>query len=208
MMTACLIAVLGLMIVVPPPGVRLGAQVRMSGEKHIRAGPRRQEWLDNLPFPGGRKGGPGARGDPLETAADIDLFSACLDSGLSTRDAAHVVARVAHPAHRQAWEQTVALLTIGVGPDRAFASMAQVEGLDELAKLAEVSHRSGSALSQGCRSISRELSATAVDHRTAAAERAGVYIALPLATCFLPAFMIIGLAPVVLGLGMKVLGNL
>ena len=72
----------------------------------------------------------------------------------------------------------------------------------------EESHRSGSALSQGCRRIAESLGATATDHRTAAAERAGVFIALPLATCFLPAFMIIGLAPVVLGLGMKVLGVL
>lgn len=208
MIAACLIALLGLLIILPPPGTRMGIQAGIPGEKRVRAGPGSKTWLDNLPFPGGRSGGPGARGDPLETVADIDLFSACLDSGLSTRDAAHVVARAAHPANRDVWQQTVALLSIGVGPERAFAPMAQVEGLDELANLAEVSHRSGSALSQGCRRISGGLAATAADHRTAAAERAGVYIALPLATCFLPAFMIIGLAPVVIGLGMKVLGNL
>src|SRR5699024_12133693 len=85
---------------------------------------------------------------------------------------------------------------------------AGVDGLQDLAVLAEVSHRSGSAFSQGCHRIADALVASAADHRTAAAERARVFIALPLAACFLPAFMIIGLAPVVLGLGMKVLGTL
>lgn len=200
MIATCLIAVLGLWIAAPMPGVRAG----VPGEKRIRAGPNPIAWVEKLPFTGGT----GPRVDPLETAADIDLFAACLDSGLGVRDAAHVVARVAHPDQQGVWGQTVALLTIGVRPERAFASMVGIDGLDELAHLAEVSHRSGSALSQGCRRIAESLSASAADHRTAAAERAGVFIALPLATCFLPAFMIIGLAPVVLGLGMKVLGNL
>ncbi len=197
---AVMSAVLGLWIAMPTPGLRAG----MPGGTHIRAGPGWWGRLETLAFlPAG-----GARGDPLDTAADIDLFAACLESGLSIRDAAHVVARIADPGHREVWEQTVALLGIGVSPERAFAAMTGAAGLEELAHLVEVSHRSGSALSQGCRRIAESLGATATDHRTAAAERAGVFIALPLATCFLPAFMIIGLAPVVLGLGMKVLGVL
>lgn len=204
MITVCLLAMVGLWINAPRPRVRSG----LPGEKRIRAGPGLTAGPKTWPF-FAREGGPTrTRGDPLETAADITLFAACLDTGLSTRDAAQVVARIAHPAQREAWRQTVALLSIGVGPEQAFASMSGVEGLEELATLAEMSHRSGSALSQGCHRIAESLSAQAADHRTAAAERAGVFIALPLATCFLPAFMIIGLAPVVLGLGMKVLGNL
>lgn len=203
MIAACVVAMMGLLVIPPMPGVRAG----VPGEKRIRAGPGLMAWLDRR-LPGAGLTAQGAQGDPVDTAADIDLFAACLGAGLSTRDAAHVVARVAHPGHRRVWEQTVALLSIGVGPDRAFAPMAELEGLDELANLAEVSHRSGSALSQGCHRIAQSLSAAAADHRTAAAERAGVFIALPLAACFLPAFMILGLAPVVLGLGMKVMGHL
>ncbi|MDU6013102.1 MAG: type II secretion system F family protein, partial [Corynebacterium sp.] len=37
------------------------------------------------------------------------------------------------------------------------------------------------------------------------AERAGVFIALPLAVCFLPAFIVLGLAPVVISLGAQLL---
>lgn len=210
MIIACLVLVLGLWIVLPTPAQRTGAyggvEAGQPGEKRIRAGPGLNAWLEKLPLIPGSAGTSG--GDPLETAADVDLFAACLESGLSIRDATGVVARVAHPEHQDRWEQAVALLTIGVSPERAFSFMADAEGLGEVAHLVEVSHRSGSALGQGCRRIAESLSATAADHRTAAAERAGVYIALPLATCFLPAFMILGLAPVVLGLGMKVLGHL
>lgn len=203
MITSCLLVVMALLVIPPMPGVRAG----VPGEKRIRAGPGLMALLERL-LPGAGSPAHRVRGDPLDTAADIDLFAACLGAGLSTRDAADVVARVAHSGHRRVWEQTVALLSIGVGPDRAFAPMTDMEGLDELANLAEVSHRSGSALSQGCHRIAQSLSAAAADHRTAAAERAGVFIALPLAACFLPAFMILGLAPVVLGLGMKVMGHL
>ena len=97
------------------------------------------------------------------------------------------------------------LLSIGVNAPQAFALMADIEGLDELANLATVSHRSGSALSDGCRNIAEALLASAGDHRIAAVERAGVFIALPLAVCFLPAFMIVGLAPVVFSLGTQLI---
>ena len=40
---------------------------------------------------------------------------------------------------------------------------------------------------------------------TARAERAGVLIALPLTLCFLPAFLVLGLAPVVISLGTALL---
>ncbi|BAC17110.1 bacterial type II secretion system domain protein F [Corynebacterium efficiens YS-314] len=205
MITACLVVVLALLTTPPMPGVRAG----VPGEKRIRAGPDpgpdAPGWLGVLSAaltPGGS--GP----DPLDTAADIALFAECLAAGLSTRDAAHLLACTANPAHQRLWEETVALLGIGVGPEKAFTTMTGVDGLRDLAVLAEVSHRSGSAFSQGCHRIADALVASAADHRTAAAERAGVFIALPLAACFLPAFMIIGLAPVVLGLGTKVLGNL
>lgn len=204
--TACLSAALGLWIILPAPHHRgnSGHYAGTPGMPDIRAGPPIQKWWEKLPF----LPSPGDRADPLETAADIDLFAACLESGLSIRDAAAVVSRIACPEQQDSWEQAVALLSIGVSPERSFAIMDGVTGLAELAHLVVVSHRSGSALSQGCRRIAETLGAAAADHRTAAAERAGVFIALPLATCFLPAFMIIGLAPVVLGLGMKVLGHL
>ena len=189
MITAIVLAAVAMFIGSPNPGVRGGLLSPKSGKSlRIRAGPKK---LGNA--------------DPVDVSADIELFSACLDAGLNTRDAAQVVAHVAAITHRELWTHVVALLSIGVSAPQAFALMAGVDGLDELANLATVSHRSGSALSDGCRNISTSLLASAGDKRTAAAERAGVFIALPLALCFLPAFMIVGLAPVVLSLGTQLI---
>ncbi|ALC04789.1 hypothetical protein CDES_01590 [Corynebacterium deserti GIMN1.010] len=185
MISASVVAIISLVICAPRPGTRVGLQKsRLFDTVRIRAGPPRIK-----------------PADALDVAADIDLFSACLDAGLSSRDACAVVANVAATPHRQVWSHVAALLSIGVSAPQAFALMGEIDGLSELAQLAAVSHRSGSALSDGCKNIATTLRSSAGDKRTAAAERAGVFIALPLALCFLPAFMILGLAPVVLGLG-------
>lgn len=193
LLSALISTALALLVIPPQPGVRGGLRKDSKGSKknrtlRIRAGPTKL-----------------SDADPVDVALDIQLFSACLDAGLNTRDAAHVVAQVAALSHREIWTHVVALLSIGVNAPQAFALMADIEGLDELANLATVSHRSGSALSDGCRNIAEALLASAGDHRIAAAERAGVFIALPLAVCFLPAFMIVGLAPVVFSLGTQLI---
>lgn len=186
---ALLLASISMVVSAPHPGNR-GGLLRLKRYKNlrIRAGPTKLRIAD-----------------PIDVSADIELFSACLDAGLNTRDAAQVVARVAAVSHRQIWTHVVALLLIGVSAPQAFSLMAHTDGLDEVANLATVSHRSGSALSSGCRNIAVALLSSAGDRRTAAAERAGVFIALPLALCFLPAFMIVGLAPVVLSLGTQLI---
>ncbi|WP_080793120.1 type II secretion system F family protein [Corynebacterium pacaense] len=195
MSLAVLLAAIALFIGPPAPTSRLGAGNGGSAHLRIRAGPwARFRSTDT--------------GDPVELAGDIDVFAACLDAGLGTRDSAEVVARMTGDPHRGAWMSAVALLGVGVPAERAFTAMEGRGGLEELASLATVSARSGSAFSAGCVRIADTLRADAADHRTAAAERAGVLIALPLATCFLPAFMILGLAPVILGLGSDLLANL
>lgn len=195
-MNAALVLIsFALILRLPAPKARLGMKNRHAEPTRIRAGP----WAR---FRGGQTA------NPAELASDIDVFAACLDAGLDTRDSAEIVARVAARPHRQAWFSAVALLGVGVPPERAFSAMEGIEGLNELANLATVSARSGSAFSAGCVRIADILRADAADYRTAAAERAGVMIALPLATCFLPAFMILGLAPVIVGMGMELLANL
>ena len=50
--------------------------------------------------------------------------------------------------------------------------------------------------------------AAAGDAAEATAERAGVLIAGPLALCFLPAFVVLGLIPTIAGLAGTMLGSL
>lgn len=140
--------------------------------------------------------------NPLDTAADLELFAACVDAGLSPT---HAAAAVASTSTCPGWRSTASLLALGIDADKAWHDLAQYPGLEELAALACNSHRSGAALSKGCSRIAARLRDDGADYATAAAERAGVLIALPMTLCYLPAFFLLGLAPVVIGLGTTIL---
>jgi pilus assembly protein TadC len=65
--------------------------------------------------------------------------------------------------------------------------------------------RSGAALAQGIEDLAVQLRAEAADSASAKAERAAVLIAGPLGLCYLPAFLCLGVVPVVAGLAGEVL---
>ena len=67
--------------------------------------------------------------------------------------------------------------------------------------MASCSGRSGAALTEACQRIATEHREQAKEEATAQAERAGVLIALPMTLCYLPAFFLLGLVPVLVGMG-------
>ncbi len=133
---------------------------------------------------------------------DIELFAACLKAGLGPAQATRAVAETS-PV--EAWGSTAALLALGVPAAEAWEPIAAVPGLEELASLNVLSGQSGAAIATGAERISAGLRDQAADAATARAERAGVFIALPLAACFLPAFILLGLVPIVISLGAEIL---
>lgn len=143
--------------------------------------------------------------DHIGAAFDIELFAACLRAGLGPAGAAAAVATVAHPAARSAWTATAARLGLGVPAARAWEPLRAVPGLEELAGLVVMSQNSGASIVPGCTRLAAALRADAADAATARAERAGVLISLPLALCFLPAFIVLGLVPIVVSLSTQML---
>ncbi|MBK4139862.1 type II secretion system F family protein [Corynebacterium macginleyi] len=168
--------------------------------KTPRAGPPKR---DGALVRGGlmRKLQPTTTADPLLVAGDIELFAACLSAGLTVHAAATAVARTAEADTQHLWETASALLGVGVPTESAWDHMKGHAGLGDVAGLVILSGQSGATIAAGCTRICTSLRAEASAHATAKAERAGVFIALPLAVCFLPAFIVVGLAPVVISLG-------
>mgnify|MGYP002721159606 FL=1 len=115
------------------------------------------------------------------------------------------MARTADAQTKELWETVAALLGVGVPAQSAWGHMKGHAGLEDLAQLVIMSGQSGATIAAGCHRICTSLRAEASAHATAQAERAGVFIALPLAVCFLPAFIVLGLAPVVISLGAQLL---
>lgn len=150
--------------------------------------------------------GKGVRGEAsaslLERAGELDLFAACLLAGLTPARSAFVVAESTQSGH---WAETATMLGLGVGPERAWAPLAALDGLAELAIIARSSHRSGAAMGSACRDLAARLLSQAETEAVSRSERASVLIAIPLAFFFLPAFFVLGLAPVVITLGRGVL---
>ena len=143
---------------------------------------------------------------PLDVAADIELFAACTAAGLPVATAISAVAVAASPTTAVTWRRASALVAVGASVSDAWQVLAQIQGLDDLARIALHSGSYGAAIATGCERTAARLREEAVDQAVGAAERAGVLIALPLTLCFLPAFILLGLAPMVLSLGSGLLG--
>lgn len=145
--------------------------------------------------------------DPLAAAAALDVLASCLGAGLELAEAARVAAGCAPAELAAALRHSADLLTLGAEPVVAWASPAQ-DGGDERAgevirglfRLARRSASSGTALADGIAELAIEERNRVTHDIAAAGERAGVLIAGPLGVCFLPAFICLGVVPVVAGL--------
>lgn len=147
--------------------------------------------------------------DPFATASALDVFAACLSAGMAVHAAAAATADLAPLALGTVLRRAAELLLLGADPDTAW----QAPALDTddasvaLARLARRSAASGSALAAAVADLAEQSRQDATHAATAAAERAGVLIAGPLGLCFLPAFVCLGIVPVVAGLAGEIFGS-
>lgn len=156
--------------------------------------------------------------DPFAVAAALDLFAVCLRAGLTVPAAAVAVAHTAPAALARPLTETAELLELGAEPERAWSTEPVVEGarrkdsaadhFEQLSMLARRSARAGSALSVQVSELAAETRRRAHDDAHARAERAGVLVSGPLGLCFLPAFVCLGIVPVVIGLAGTTLAGL
>lgn len=145
--------------------------------------------------------------DALAAAASLDVLAACLRSGMTVSSAAAGVAESAPPTMAALLRRAADLLMLGADPATAWANPVPPaeQHLQALTRMARRSESSGSALAQGIEDLAVQVRAEAADGASAKAERANVLIAGPLGLCYLPAFLCLGVAPVVAGLAGDVL---
>ncbi|WP_040773158.1 type II secretion system F family protein [Nocardia pneumoniae] len=152
--------------------------------------------------------------DPLAAASVFDLLAACLRAGLPMADAARAVAPEAPEPLGGALRRAADLLALGADAATAWEQVARdgagrpgADEIESLARMARRSARSGASLAVAVGELAGQRRATVEDTAAAKAERAGVLIGGPLGLCFLPAFVCLGIAPVVIGLAGRVLGG-
>ncbi len=152
-----------------------------------------------------------SRGRPARTAAVegvllLDLLDAAVASGASVPRALNAVGRAAGGEAGDALVAAGTALMLGASWQAAWAGAP--EGALDVRDCLEDAWQTGSAPGPSLRvraaTVRRERRRRA---RTAGAAL-GVHLVLPLGLCFLPAFALLGLAPLVLGLGSGLLVGL
>jgi pilus assembly protein TadC len=145
--------------------------------------------------------------DPLAVASSLDVFAACLAAGMAVASAAAATGPSAPRPLAGVLVRAADLLALGAEPGTAWSHPAGQEDqrLQALLRLARRSAASGSALARGVAELADQSRLDAGDAARAAAERASVLIAGPLGLCYLPAFICLGIVPVVAGLAGDVL---
>ena len=137
---------------------------------------------------------------PLELAGTWELLAACLRAGMPVAVALRAVAEGLGAPAGPALRRTAQLLALGADSTQAWQPALECPATARLARSAQRSGRGGGALAASLTSLAAELRAGAQEQSEARAQRAGVFIAAPLGLCFLPAFIAIGVAPVLIGL--------
>ena len=148
------------------PAVLLAAALVVApAEPSQRIGTPRQA-TSNAPRDGPRAA------DPERCASDIELFAACVRSGLPPAAAAAAVADT-HVDGPSPWQTVASLSALGVEPARAWSELHRLPGGEDLAGLVTMSAASGAAVVDGCERIAAHLRDEAGDRAKAKAERSG-----------------------------------
>lgn len=133
-------------------------------------------------------------------ATTWDLLAACLSSGMAVPAAIRAVAVDLPEQAGQVLRDTADLLALGGDPVEAWSLALECSATAGLARGARRTARSGAALAGVAKALAADARARTGEAAEARAQRAAVLISGPLALCFLPAFLCLGVVPIVLGL--------
>ncbi|MFE7036166.1 type II secretion system F family protein [Streptomyces sp. NPDC057621] len=136
-----------------------------------------------------------------------DLLAACIAAGASPVMAARAVGEALEGPVGARLARGAAEIRLGGEPAEAWRALAALPGARGLARLLERAGESGVPAAVPVARVASEARAERGRAATARARRAGVLITAPVGLCFLPAFIAIGVLPVVLGLASGVLGG-
>jgi Flp pilus assembly protein TadB len=130
----------------------------------------------------------------------VDLLACVLRAGLPLDAAMAAVAPTADLRTSTELRHVAGLLRLGAEPVAAWHGLIRDPVLGGVAQTARRSAESGIRLAGGLERLARELRAQARTAAHARAQRTAIWAMVPLGLCFLPAFVCLGVVPVVIGL--------
>ncbi|MFH8975232.1 type II secretion system F family protein [Streptomyces sp. NPDC017890] len=136
-----------------------------------------------------------------------DLLAACIAAGAGPVAAARAVGDALGGPVGDALGHGAAEVRLGGEPGGAWRGLAAVPGAGPLARLLERAGVSGLPAAGPVARLAAQARADWARATTARARRAAVMVTAPVGLCFLPAFIAVGVLPVVIGLAGGVLGD-
>jgi pilus assembly protein TadC len=129
-----------------------------------------------------------------------DLLAVCLESGLPLRGAVEVLSGALGGPLGDVLAEVSATVALGTDEAQAWAEVGVAEpALGPLGREVSRTVGSGVALSQTLRALGLEARRSAAAATEVKARRVGVRSVLPLMICFLPAFLLLGVVPIIGG---------
>ncbi|MER6027420.1 type II secretion system F family protein [Streptomyces sp. NPDC001851] len=194
----------------PPAGAACGAWVLVGGVTGaalgLVAGVVLWRWRSRQSAAG--------RTEPVDTAAAArqlplaaDLLAACIAAGAGPVPAAQAVGEALGGHVGEALARGAAEVRLGGEPADAWRCLAELPGAGALARLLQRADESGLPAAGPAARLASDARAQWARTATARARRAAVLMSAPVGLCFLPAFIAVGVLPVVIGLAGRVMGG-
>lgn len=134
-----------------------------------------------------------------------DLLAAIIACGATGRQALEVVAQALGPPIGQDLRQVIRMLDLGASAEQAWEVLPGEHPLAPVGQAFRRSAGSGAALHGVLSTLAGDLRRRRRSQVEVAARSAGVRAVGPLAACFLPAFVLVGIVPVVSSFAMRLI---
>lgn len=129
----------------------------------------------------------------------VHLLGACLDAGAAVSGALDAVAAALPGAVAEELGIVRHRLALGVDPAAVWHELARHPQLRPLGRAMARAHQSGASVRDAVAGLAAELTAQSRATTDALARSVEVRAAAPLGVCFLPAFLLLGVVPMVAG---------
>ena len=137
----------------------------------------------------------------------VDLLAACLAVGLAPSAAVRQVVRAVGGPVGEELGQVLSRLDFGVDPVTAWRDLGRHPELGVLGRTLARSVESGASVAEAMSRLAEDLRRDGRARVEATARTVGVQAAVPLGVCLLPAFVLVGVVPLVVGSLPLVLGR-
>jgi pilus assembly protein TadC len=151
-----------------------------------------------------RAGGTPADDGNRDLPVACDLLAVCLAAGTPVGTAITAVATSVPGVLGVQLDQVGALYRLGAAPRQAWSGVPPP--VAPLARVLVRAGESGSSVVPALQRLAGDLRTAQRSAVEAAVRRAGVWVLAPLGVCFLPAFLCLGVVPMVLGIAADVFG--